>query len=460
MDSFANTGVEQLSGMRLAQLREKMTGHVIVPGDENYDAARKVWNGMIDRKPALILQCQTANDVITGLKTAKQNNLPIAVRGGGHNVTGNAVCDGGVVIDLSGMKKVQVDPEQLTAKAQTGATWGDFDKATQVFGLATTGGLVSTTGIAGLTLGGGVGWLVRHFGMSCDNLLSAEVVTANGELVTASNTENADLFWGIRGGGGNFGIVTSLTYRLHPVSRVFGGMILHPRQDAKKVVQFYREFMKTAPNELTMYAALLHAPDGMPVVGLIGCYSGDTKTGEEILKPVRAFGAPIADLFSEQPYLQMQTMLDAGFPHGNRYYWKSGFLQALADDAIDVLIAHAATVPSPFTPVILEFYGGKAAQEPEGGTAYPHRQNEFDLVIISNWVKPEEDETNISWTRNLWAAMQPYISNRAYVNTLGVEGEQRVREAYGENFERLLSLKKKYDPENIFHLNQNIDPNR
>jgi hypothetical protein len=450
---------ELLSPAAIANIRENIAGAVLTPEDAAYNDVRKVWNGMIDRRPAVIIRCQSVNDVVVGVKTAKQYQLPLAIRGGGHNVTGNAVCDDGVMIDFSQMKKVQVDPEQMTAKAQAGATWGDFDKATQVFGLATTGGLISTTGVAGLTLGGGVGWLVRHHGMSCDNLLSAEVVTADGELVVASASENADLFWGLRGGGGNFGVVTSFTFHLHRLSNVYGGMILYPRKEAKRLIQFFRQFMETAPSELTMYAALLHTPDGMPVVGLMGCFSGDLEKAEEVFKPIREFGTPIADMFTEQPYLQMQTMLDAPFPHGLRYYWKSGFLESLSDDVIDTLIDHADTVPSPITPIIFELYGGKAAQEPDGGTAFPHRMNQYDLVVISAWATPEEDDVNIRWTRSLWNAIQPFTSNRAYVNTLGIEGEQRVREAYGNNYDRLRELKRKYDPGNLFRLNQNIDPN-
>lgn len=458
MDSITHIASVQIPVAALADIREQATGTILIPGDATYDNVRKIWNGMIDRKPAMIFQCQSVNDIILGIKTARRYNLPIAIRGGGHNVSGNAVCDDGVMIDLSVMKKVQVDPEQLTAKAQTGATWGDFDKATQVFGLATTGGVISTTGIAGLTLGGGVGWLVRHYGMSCDNVISAEMVTADGELVVANNHENPDLFWGIRGGGGNFGVVTSLTYRLHPVAKVFGGMILHPRQEAKKLIQFYREYMKTAPNELTLYTGLLHTPDGVPVVAFMGCYSGDIERAADVLKPVLEFGSPIVNLMQEQPYQQMQTMLDGPFPHGNRYYWKSGFLEALSDEAIDTILEYAETTPSLGSAVLLELYGGKASQEPVGGTAYPHRQNLYDLVIGAHWTNPEEDENNLDWARSFWQALQPFSSNRVYVNTLGMEGEKRVKEAYGESYERLLTLKRKYDPENIFRMNQNIDP--
>ena len=457
MESF-NTVMEAIPNALVAAIKEKAQGTVLTPKDDAYDEVRRVWNGMVDRRPALIIRCQSINDVILGVNTAREQKLALAIRGGGHNVTGNAVCDGGIVIDLSQLNKVQVEPEQMTAKAQAGATWSDFDKATQVFGLATTGGIISSTGIAGLTLGGGVGWLVRRCGMSCDNLMSAEIVTADGKLQTASLTENPDLFWGLRGAGGNFGVVTSLTYRLHPVSFVLGGMLLYPRQDAKRVIQHFRSFMQTAPDELTLYAALLHSPEGVPVVGILGCYSGDVEKGKEVLRPIREFGSPIADMFQEQPYSQMQTMLDGALPHYNRYYWKSGFLQELSDDAIDTIIAYGETIPSPLSPIILELYGGRSAQEPDGGTAYPHRQALYDLVIISAWTQPEEDEKNIAWTRQFWEAMQPYTSNKVYVNALGIEGDARVKEAYGDNYQRLLELKKKYDPENLFRLNQNINP--
>jgi FAD/FMN-containing dehydrogenase len=457
MESF-NTVMEVIPKALLARIREKAQGDVLTPEDDGYNEVRKIWNGMIDRKPALIIRCQSVGDVQLAVNTAREANIPVAIRGGGHNVSGNAVCNGGIMIDLSLMKKVQVEPEGLTAKAQGGATWNDFDTATQVFGLATTGGIVSSTGIAGLTLGGGVGWLVRRYGMSCDNLLSAELVTADGSFHTASLQQNPDLFWGLRGAGGNFGVVTSLTFQLHPVTKVFGGMLLYPRQEAKNVIRHFRDFMKTAPNELTLYAALLHSPDGVPVVGIIGCYNGDIKKGEEVLHPIRSYGTPIADMFQEQPYQQMQTILDSSLPHFNRYYWKSGFLQALSDEVIDTIIAHGATVPSPLSPVIIELYGGKANEEPEGGTAFPHRQALYDLVIVSSWTKPEEDEQNIAWARGLWEAVQPFTANKVYVNTLGTEGAQRVKEAYGENYQRLLNLKKKWDPENLFHMNQNINP--
>ncbi len=439
-------------------LRENFKGKILVEGDAGYDKERKIWNGMIDRKPFLIAQCMETSDIQYAVKFAKKNNLLISVRGGGHNVSGNAVCDGGIMIDLSLMRSVKVDAEKKLALVEMGATWGDFDKATQQHGLATTGGLITTTGVAGLTLGGGVGWLVRKCGLSCDNIIEAEVVTADGNLVKASLQENPDLLWGIRGGGGNFGIVSSMKLRLYDVGMVLGGMILHTRDKAKEVIQFYREFMKTAPEELTLYTGLLTSPDGVPVVGLIGCYCGDIEKGEAVLKPLREFGTPIADLIQPIPYVQMQSLLDGGFPHGNRYYWKSGFLNDLSDEAIETIINHMASNPSPYSATILEYYGGAAVREPEGGTSYPHRQLQFDLVIISNWPDKQEDEINITWTRNIWEAMQPFLSNKVYVNALGVEGKERVKEAYGENYQKLVDLKRKYDPANLFRMNQNITP--
>ncbi len=441
-----------------AMFPKEFKGEILIQGKDGYDEARKIWNGMINKRPAIIARCSNAQDVIQAVNFARENNLIVSIKGGGHNVTGNAVCDNGIMIDLSLMKSVKVDPEKQIAEVQTGATWGDFDNATQKYGLACTGGLISTTGVAGLTLGGGVGWLVRKHGLSCDNLTEAEIVTADGQLLKASPKVNPELFWGIRGGGGNFGVVTSMTFQLHKLNNVVGGMILHPQTKAKEVIQFYREYMKTAPDELTLYTALLTSPDGLPVIAMIGCYSGEMEKAEAALKPLREFGQPLADLMQSKSYIEMQTILDGPFPHGNRYYWKSGFLKNLSDEAIDIIISNAASVPSPISAIILEFYGGASSLEPKEGTSYPHRQSEFDLVIISNWVNSEEDEKNMNWTRKFYEAMQPFASNKVYVNALGVEGEDRVKEAYGENYQRLAALKSKYDSENLFRLNQNITP--
>ncbi len=457
-----NTESTMMSGTAtmpaVEELQRNFKGKILFGGDVDYDKERKIWNGMIDRKPGLIAQCTNTDDIQLAVKYASRHNLLVSVRGGGHNISGNAVCDGGIMIDLSRMKSVQVDAEKSQAVVEMGATWGDFDNETQKYGLATTGGLITTTGVAGLTLGGGVGWLVRKHGMSCDSIIDATVVTADGEVVKASLTENPDLLWGLRGGSGNFGIVSTLTMRLHKLSTVVGGMILHPREKAAEVYKFYRDFVKTAPNELTLYVGLLTSPDGIPVVALIGCYSGDLEKAEEVLAPVRNFGTPIADLIQPMPYVQMQSLLDGGFPYGNRYYWKAGFLNEVTDEAIDLLIAHMANAPSPFSATILEYYGGASAMEPEGGAAYPHRDAQFDLIIASNWLEKAGDEENISWARKTWEAIQPFLSQRVYVNTLGVEGEERVREAYGDSYPKLVELKRKYDPSNLFRMNQNIKP--
>ncbi len=458
MEPITTTSAGKLDQQLITNFREKLTGDLLLPSDHGYDEARKIWNGMIDRQPALIVRCKNAKDVIDAVNLAREHNLLLSIKGGGHNISGNAVCDGGIMVDLSFMKSVKIDPEQQIAYVETGATWGDFDAVSQSHGLATTGGVVSTTGVAGLTLGGGVGWLVRKHGLSCDNLIEADIVTSDGTLLKTNANEHQELFWGIRGGGGNFGIVTSMKFRLHKVNTVLGGMIIHPMDKAKEALQFFREFVKTAPEELTLYMGLLTSPDGIPVVAFIGCYTGDLEQGEAVLKPLREFGSPVADLFGPIAYTQMQTLLNAAAPHGNRYYWKSNFLEALSDEAIDVIVSYAASVPSPFSAILLEYYGGASNQEPEGGAAYPHRLSLFDLVIMSNWTDKQEDEKNISWARNFWEAIQPYSSNRVYVNVLGVEGEERVKEAYGKNYTRLVALKSKYDPNNLFRLNQNIKP--
>jgi UDP-N-acetylenolpyruvoylglucosamine reductase len=458
MEPITSSPADRLDQQVVTEFRKKLSGDLLLPGDQGYDETRKIWNGMIDRQPALIVRCKNPEDVVHAVNLAREHRLLLSVRGGGHNITGNAVCDGGIMVDMSLMKSVKVDPEQQAADVETGATWSEFDAACQQYGLTTTGGIVSTTGVAGLTLGGGVGWLVRKHGLSCDNLVSAEMVTAEGAVIKTSVNENQELFWGLRGGGGNFGIVTSMRFRLHPVNTVLGGMIIHPRDNAKEVIQFHREFMKTAPEELTLYTGLMTSPDGIPVVAHVGCYAGDLEQGEAVLKPLRAFGSPVADLMAPIPYAQMQTLLDAAVPHGNRYYWKSNFLEELSDEAIDVIISFAASVPSPFSAIILEYYGGASSREPEGGTAFPHRLAQFDLVIISNWTDKQDDEKNITWTRNFWDAIQPYSSHKVYVNVLGTEGEERIKEAYGKSYPRLAALKTRYDPNNLFRLNQNIKP--
>jgi FAD/FMN-containing dehydrogenase len=451
------TGTLGLDDAAVTSFAASLRGALVRRTDAGYDAARTIWNGMIDKRPALIVRCAGVSDVIAAVNFARTNNLVVAVRGGGHNVSGNAVCDDGLMIDLSGMTAVRVDPARRTARAEPGVLWRDFDRETHVFGLATTGGVVSATGVAGLTLGGGVGWLVRKYGMACDNLVSVDIVTADGQVRTASADENADLFWGVRGGGGNFGIVTSFEFRLHPVAQVLGGMIVHPFSAARDVLRFYRDFVLTAPEELTLYAAMLTLPDGTPVIALVGCYCGPIETGEQVVRPLREFGSPILDALQPMPYPQMQQLLDAGFPAGLQSYWKSNFLAGLPDEAIDVLVDAAAAVSSPLTSTVVEFYGGAASRVAEQDTAFPHRQAMFDLVIISLWPDKSDADRHINWTRETFEAMRPFSSGRVYVNALSA-GEGRVKEAFGANYARLVELKNRYDPTNFFRLNQNVPP--
>jgi FAD/FMN-containing dehydrogenase len=365
------------------------------------------------------------------------------------------VCDGGIMIDLSRMKSVRVDPNG-TARAEPGLSWGEFYQQTQAFGLATTGGVCSTPGIAGVTLGGGFGWLMRKYGLSCDNLLSADVVTADGRLLKASGRENADLFWGLRGGNGNFGVVTSLEYRLHPVGTVLSGMVLHPLSRAKDVLKFYREYADSAPEDLTVYAAFLVAPDRSPMVAIPICYHGPSDAGEKIVRPLRTFGPPAVDQIQPMTYLQCESLFDAANPAGRQNYWRSNLLPRLSDEAIETLIARFQSVPSPQSSVLIEHLGGAVSRIPKDATAFRHRDARHSFVILSMWSDPAESQQQIQWTDEFWKAMRPFSSEAVQVNYLGEEGEARVKAAYGSNYQRLVALKKKYDPANLFRVNQNI----
>jgi FAD/FMN-containing dehydrogenase len=446
----------------VAAFKTTLRGALLRPGDDGYDAARTLWNAMIDKRPALIVRCAGVADVINAVNFARTYDLLVAVRGGGHNVAGNAVCDGGLMIDLSPMKSVHVDPVRRTARAEPGVTWREFDHETQAFGLATTGGVIPTTGIAGLTLGGGIGWLMGKHGLSCDNLLSVDVVTADGRLLKASATEHPDLFWGVRGGGGNFGVVTSFEYQLHAVGQVLGGMVIHPVERARDALKFYREFTRTAPDVLTSMAAFLTSPEGAPVVALVVCYNGPLAEGEKVLQPLRAFGPPAADHIGPMPYTALQGMLEAGFPPGLQNYWKSNFLKDLSDDAIAVMIDYFAQMPAPTSALVIEHIGGAVSRVGEDATAFTHRQAPYNLLIVGIWPNLADNDTNIRWVRQTWDAMQPFSSGAVYVNYLGQaadEGAERIKEAYGvAKYERLLALKKQYDPTNLFRLNQNINP--
>ena len=447
-----------LAEERIEGFRASLRGEVLRSGDADYEAARRVWNGMIDRRPSLIARCAGTADVIQAVNFAQANDLAVAVRGGGHSVAGHGVCDGGLMIDLSRLKGIRVDPARRTVRAEPGVTWGELDHETQAFGLATTGGIVPTTGIAGLTLGGGLGYLMRRFGLACDNLLSVDLVTADGELRTASATENEELFWGLRGGGGNFGVVTSLEYRLHPVGPlVLGGFIFHPLAVAKDALRFYCEFTRTAPEELTTYFAFATSPEGQQVVVFITCYSGPLEDGEEVLRPLRSFGAPLADMVSTMPYTALQTLAGPLYPPGRLNYWKSSFIAQLDDEVFDPMITQFRAVPSPYSAVALEHLGGAVSRVGADETAFSQRSVPFSLIITSEWTDPAETDRNVKWARDFWAAMRPFESEGAYVNYLDADEQDRIKAIYaGATYERLVALKHQYDPSNLFHHNQNI----
>jgi FAD/FMN-containing dehydrogenase len=449
----------ELGADALRNLESGLRGEVLRPGHRDYDHARAVFNAMIDKHPALIIRCREVSDILRALDFAHRHDLVVAVRGGGHNVAGKAVCDHGMVIDLSPMKAIQVDPGARTVRAEPGLTWGEFDRVTQAHGLATTGGFVSTTGIAGLTLGGGLGWLMRKHGLACDNLQSVEIVTADGQQRRADATENPDLFWAVRGGGGNFGIVTAFQYQLQPVGQLVAGAVFFPLEQARDVLRFYRELMAAAPDELIAYALFLTSPDGVPMFAIAACYVGPLETGEQALRPIRRFGRPVADSVRPMSYLEMQSMFDPGFPSGRLNHWKSSVLPDLHDEAIDILVANSAAVPSPLSAWALEPFGGAVGRVGSDETAFTHRRARYNLVIVGMWTDPAESPTNIRWTRELWSAMQPFSSEAVYVNYLDADETDRVPEAYGAaTYQRLRHLKERYDPGNFFRINQNIGP--
>jgi hypothetical protein len=441
-------------------LAQMLRGRVIRPGDHDYDEARALYNGMIDKRPRLIARCVDVADVIAAVNYARDQGLLLAIRGGGHNGPGLGSCNDGLVIDLSLLKSVRVDPGSGTVRVDAGCTSGDVDHATHAFGLAVPFGIVSSTGVAGLTLGGGTGYLTRKHGMTIDNLLEADVVLADGSFVTASRHQHADLFWALRGGGGNFGVVTSFEYRLHPVATVLGGLILHPRERARDLLKFYRSFTTGAPDELAAYAALLHTPDGMPAAAIATCYCGDAAEGERVMKPLRAFGTPLLDAIQPIPFPQMQQLLDGAVPDGNQNYWKSAFLRELSDAAIDEIVTHANQATSPLTAVLVEQYGGAMSRVPDDATAFAHRKAGYDLAILGQWVDPDESERHIGWVRDFAEAMTPYRSGAYLLNFLGEEGDDTIRAAFGGNYDRLVEIKQKYDPDNFFRRNQNIQPTK
>ena len=441
------------------EFKAGLRGQLLSPGDESYDRARKLWNGMFDRRPALIARCAGAADVIRAVSFARDNRLAVAVRGGGHSFPGHSVCDGGLVIDLSAMKAIRVDLRKRTARAQAGVKWIEFDHETQAFGLATTGGTDGDTGIAGLTLGGGLGWLSSKYGLTVDNLVSADVVTADGRLLTASATENQDLFWGLRGGSGNFGVVTSFEYQLHAVGpTILGGMVAYPLGRAKEVLRFYRQFAKAAPDDLTTYAAFVTPPGGETVSALFCCYCGPLDKGEEVIRPLRSLGSPVQDLLGPMPYVAQQRLFEGGFPAGSYYYAKAGSLAELTDEAIEVFAEYAATKPSPLSGVLVQTVCGAASRVESDATAFPHRRLPYAPVIVSQWLDAATSDKNVGWARDFWKALDPLAGGGVYVNDLSHDDADRVRTAYGANYERLAALKKAYDPDNLFRLNPNITP--
>lgn len=443
---------------QISQLQNQLKGKILFAGTAGYDAARQVWNGMINRKPALIAQCLNSDDVIHAVKFARQNKLLVSVKGGGHNVAGNAVCDGGLMIDLSLMKAIQVDPEAFTATAEPGVLWKEFDAATQAHDLATTGGTVSDTGIAGLTLGGGLGYLLGKYGTTCDNLMAADVITAEGELLHADENNHADLFWALRGGGGNFGIVTKFKYRLHPFGpTVFGGMILYPMEQAKAVMQHYRDYVMKAPDELMSYAGFIVTPDGLPVTAILPVWIGPNDQAEKHLAPLRSFGTPLADLVTEMRYTAIQSIIDAAAPAGIRRYWKSGHFTQLTDELLDKCLHYLSTRPSPYTPVLFFHVRGAANRIDPAATAFVYRKDHWDFNLIAQWLTPEENAVNLQWTRDFWKAVEPFTDG-VYVNHLDSDDSLRIANAYGENFPRLKQIKQKYDPDNFFRMNNNILP--
>ena len=457
----ASAGAGKLPDVKRGDgLKSTLRGELLRSGDDAYDAARKIHNGMIDRRPAMIVRCAGVADVMRAVKFAREHEVLVSVRGGGHGIAGFAVCDGGMMIDLSQMRSVHVDPAARTATAQGGATWGDFDDETLAFGLATTGGVARPTGVAGLTVAGGHGYLVRRFGLACDNLLSVDVVTAAGRMLKASTSENSDLFWAVRGGGGNFGIITSFEFRLHPIGLVLGGLLFCPFDKAAGFLRMYDDLMATAPDELGGATVLGTLPDGTKAAVCIPGWSGSIDQGERLLQPLRAYGPPIADQLGPMPYSALQSIVEKFNPRGMRNYWKTHYMNSLSDEAIRTIVECYASVPSPFShAVVYAIGGGSVGRVPDDATAVAYRNMRYALVLISMWENPADDERNIRWVQDYWEATKPFAAGGFYINYEAEVEADKVKAAYGtQKYERLAAVKKKYDPTNFFRLNQNIKP--
>jgi FAD/FMN-containing dehydrogenase len=442
-------------------LRARFTGSLLAPGDDGYEAARHVHNGLIDKRPALVARCHTTPDVVDAVRLGRLEATEIAIRGGGHNVAGNGASDGGLMIDLAPMKGIRVDGQAWKVWAQPGVTWREYNRTAHLHGLATTGGVVSTTGIAGLTLGGGEGWLMGRYGLTVDNLLAVEIVTADGEVLTANAQEHEDLFWALRGGGGNFGVVTSLEYRAHPVSMVTGGMVAHPWAERRAALDLYRDFSAAAPDELTVFLGLVHGPEGLDQKLVVTplCHCGDDAGAIEAdLAPLRKFGSPVLDDVRPMAYPVINTLTDDGYPRGALNYWKSAFLRELSDDALTVMIESFERCPSPMSGILVVHYHGAVTRVLPAATAFAHREPGYSLVVASQWLDHGETDANITWTRNTFEALRPHLADRCYVNNLSADDAAFVRNAYGGNYDRLEAIKRRYDPDNVFRLNHNIDP--
>ena len=445
-------------------LRSQVAGDVLAPSDAAYDVVRRIHNGMIDRRPAVVVRAHGTADVQAAVRFARESGLEISVRGGGHNVAGNAVSDRGLMLDLSLMRGVHVDPRMRRARVQGGATWGDYNRETQLHGLASTGGVVSSTGVGGLTLGGGLGWLMGKYGMAVDSLRAVELVTATGDIVHASAKEHPDLFWALRGGGGNFGVATWLEFELYPVGpTVVGGLVAHPFTAARDVLRFYRDFSASLPDDLTVFAGLLHAPDGSgaKLAAMVAVHAGALDAGAAAVAPIKRFGSPAMDVIGPMPYSAANMMFDAGFPKGALNYWKSNFLATLTDGAIETMIERFAAAPSPMSALLLEHFHGAATRVGPTETAFPHRSVGYNFLAVGEWLEPADSAVNVGWTREAYAAMRPHFADGRYVNYLNAEEMQEgtaVESAYGPNWRRLREVKRCYDPDNVFHLNQNIKP--
>jgi FAD/FMN-containing dehydrogenase len=438
-----------------------ISGTVLQPGEDDYEVARRVHNGLIDKRPALIARCRGAADVSAAVGLARETGLEISIRGGGHNIAGRSVTDGGLMIDLAEMKGMYVDREARTIRAQGGVIWSEFNRETAVHGLAVTGGAISTTGIAGLTLGGGLGWLMGIHGLAADNLLSVELVNADGAVLNVTAESDPDLFWALRGGGGNFGVATSLEYRLHPLSEVVGGLVAYPFEAARDVLRFYREFTQSVPDELTVFGGLVYAPGSsdLRLAAMVVCHAGPVEQAQKDLAPLREFGQPLMVELGPMPYAVMNTLLDDGYPRGALNYWKSSFVESLDDELIDLAIERFEATPSPLNAILFEHFHGAVTRVGVSDTAVPHREVGYNLLMPSVWLDAADTEANIAWTRATFDLFSPYFAERRWLNYFSDDdGTDAVRAAYGPNYDRLLELKRRYDPENAFRLNHNIDP--